>query len=235
MLGNAVRIAGCLGCLAAGLAGCAAPSVPPVLAFDRADYERVFEAAIESAREDGLEPVVADRDLGVIETAPRTAGSLVEPWRTDNADVEEMVAHTVNFERRRARFEFVPEGFAVPAPDPQGPSVGPAIPGSDRAEQRFDLMKAGGRIELRAWVYVDRAFLPNQSFGRWTLGETRYSTDPTQARRPDDPATAINTQWTPIGRDEPYEQRLMQRIHVLLADWRSDAADEAPTEAEPGH
>ena len=235
MLGNAVRIAGCLGCLAAGLAGCAAPPVPPVLAFDRADYERVFEAAIESAREDGLEPVVADRDLGVIETAPRTAGSLVEPWRTDNADVEEMVAHTVNFERRRARFEFVPEGFAVPAPDPQGPSVGPAIPGSDRAEQRFDLMKAGGRIELRAWVYVDRAFLPNQSFGRWTLGETRYSTDPTQARRPDDPATAINTQWTPIGRDEPYEQRLMQRIHVLLADWRSDAADEAPTEAEPGH
>ena len=235
MLGNAVRIAGCLGCLAAGLAGCAAPSVPPVLAFDRADYERVFEAAIESAREDGLEPVVADRDLGVIETAPRTAGSLVEPWRTDNADVEEMVAHTVNFERRRARFEFVPEGFAVPAPDPQGPSVGPAIPGSDRAEQRFDLMKAGGRIELRAWVFVDRAFLPNQSFGRWTLGETRYSTDPTQARRPDDPATAINTQWTPIGRDEPYEQRLMQRIQALLADWRSDAADEAPTEAEPGH
>jgi hypothetical protein len=235
VLGNAVRIAGCLGCLAAGLAGCAAPSVPPVLAFDRADYERVFEAAIESAREDGLEPVVADRDLGVIETTPRTAGSLVEPWRTDNADVEEMVAHTVNFERRRARFEFVPEGFAVPAPDPQGPSVGPAIPGSDRAEQRFDLMKSGGRIELRAWVYVDRAFLPNQSFGRWTLGETRYSTDPTQARRPDDPATAINTQWTPIGRDEPYEQRLMQRIHVLLADWRSDAADEAPTEAEPGH
>jgi hypothetical protein len=235
VLGNAVRIAGCLGCLAAGLAGCAAPSVPPVLAFDRADYERVFEAAIESAREDGLEPVVADRDLGVIETTPRTAGSLVEPWRTDNADVEEMVAHTVNFERRRARFEFVPEGFAVPAPDPQGPSVGPAIPGSDRAEQRFDLMKAGGRIELRAWVFVDRAFLPNQSFGRWTLGETRYSTDPTQARRPDDPATAINTQWTPIGRDEPYEQRLMQRIHALLADWRSDAADEAPTEAEPGH
>ena len=218
MLGSAVRIAGCLGCLAAGLAGCAAPPVPPVLAFDRADYERVFEAAIESAREDGLEPVVADRDLGVIETAPRTAGSLLEPWRTDNADVEEMVAHTVNFERRRARFEFVPEGFAVPAPDPRGPSVGPAIPGSDRAEQRFDLMKAGGRIELRAWVYVDRAFLPNQSFGRWTLGETRYSTDPTQARRPDDPATAINTQWTPIGRDEPYEQRLMQRIHVLLAE-----------------
>jgi hypothetical protein len=217
------------------LAGCAAAPVPPVLAFDRADYERVFEAAIESAREDGLEPVVADRDLGVIETAPRTAGSVVEPWRTDNAGVEEMLAHTVNFERRRARFEFVPEGFAAPVPDAQAPSLGPAIPGSDRAEQRFDLMKAGGRIELRAWVFVDRAFLPNQSFGRWTLGETRYSTDPTQARRPDDPGTAIDTKWTPIGRDEPYEQRLMQRIHALLAEWQAHDAGEARAEAVPGH
>ncbi|MFM9180275.1 MAG: hypothetical protein ACKOV8_03350 [Phycisphaerales bacterium] len=234
MPAHVVRIAGCLGCLAVGLAGCAAP-VPPVLAFDRADYERVFEAAIESAREDGLDPVVADRDLGVIETTPRTAGSVVEPWRTDNAGVEEMLAHTVNFERRRARFEFVPEGFAAPVPDPQAPSVGPAIPGSDRAEQRFDLMKAGGRIELRAWVYVDRAFLPNQSFGRWTLGETRYSIDPTQARRPDDPGTAIDTQWTPIGRDEPYEQRLMQRIHALLAEWQAHDAGEARAEAVPGH
>ena len=225
MSAYAIRILGCLGCVAVGLAGCAAP-VPPVLAFDRADYERVFEAAMESAREDGLDPVVADRDLGVIETLPRTAGSVVEPWRTDNAGIEEMIAHTVNFERRRARFEFVPEGFAAPVPDPQSPSVGPAIPGSDRAEQRFDLMKSGGRIELRAWVFVDRAFLPNQSFGRWTLGETRYSTDPTQARQPDDPGTAIDTQWTPIGRDEPYEQRLMQRIHALLA--------KAPPVAEAG-
>ena len=208
---------GCLlGGLTGGLAGCASP-VPPALAFDRADYERVFEAAMESAREDGLEPVVADRDLGVIETSPRTAGSVVEPWRTDSSGIEEMLAHTVNLERRRARFEFVPEGFAAPVPEPQSRSLGPAIPGSDRAEQRFDLAKAGGRIELRTWVFVDRAFLPNQSFGRWTLGETRYSTDPTQARRPDDPGTAIDTRWTPIGRDEPYEQRLNRRIHELLS------------------
>ena len=224
LTGATTRIA-CIGLLLGSLAGCATPA-PPVLAFDRADYERVFEAAMESAREDGLEPVVADRDLGVIETSPRTAGSVVEPWRTDNSGVEEMLAHTVNLERRRARFEFVPEGFAAPVPDPQSPSLGPAIPGSDRAEQRFDLVKAGGRIELRAWVFVDRAFLPNQSFGRWTLGETRYSTDPTQVRKPDDPGTAIDTQWTPIGRDEPYEQRLMQRIHELLA--------KAPPVAEAG-
>ena len=85
LTGATTRIA-CVGLLLGSLAGCATP-VPPVLAFDRADYERVFEAAMESAREDGLEPVVADRDLGVIETSPRTAGSVVEPWRTDNSGV----------------------------------------------------------------------------------------------------------------------------------------------------
>ena len=88
--------------------------MPAVIAFPRADYDRAFDAALEGARTDGLQPVVVDRALGVIETAPRTAGSFVEPWRTDNAGVEDTLAHTVNFERRRARIEFVPQGFVPP-------------------------------------------------------------------------------------------------------------------------
>jgi hypothetical protein len=167
------------------------------------------------------------RELGVIETAPRTAGSLVEPWRTDNAGFEDMLAHTVNFERRRARFEFMPEGFAAPIPEPSQASKGPAVPGSDAAEGRFGLLESNGRIEMRTWVFVDRSFRPNQSFGRWTLGETRYSTDPTQARQPGDDATQIATEWTPIGRDVPYEQRLLRRIGELLA-----TQPPAPTKAE---
>ncbi|MFM1936513.1 MAG: hypothetical protein RI990_1472, partial [Planctomycetota bacterium] len=30
--------------------------------------------------------------------------------------------------------------------------------------------------------------------------------------------TAINTEWTPIGRDVPYEERLMRRLRELLAE-----------------
>jgi hypothetical protein len=42
--------------LAAALAaGCAAP-VEPTLTFDRAEYDRMFDAALEAAREDGLDP-----------------------------------------------------------------------------------------------------------------------------------------------------------------------------------
>lgn len=203
--------------LAAALAaGCAAP-VEPTLTFDRAEYDRMFDAALEAAREDGLDPVVVDRGLGIIETAPRTAGSLLEPWRTDNAGFGDAVAHTVNHERRRARFEFVPEGFAAPVPDPSSASRGAALPGSDAAEARFDLAHATGRIEVRAQVFVDRGFRPNQSFGRWTLGETRYSQDPTQAKAAADDSTRSPTEWTPVGRDVPYEQRLMRRITEVAA------------------
>ena len=100
-------------CCCQWLTGCATEPVAPVLAMTHADYGRVFDAALEAARAEGMEPVVVDRELGVIETLPRTAGSLVEPWRTDNAGFDDMVAHTVNFERRRARFEFVPDSFAM--------------------------------------------------------------------------------------------------------------------------
>ena len=167
-------------------AACASDPVPAVVDLDRSEYDRAFDAALEVARRDGLEPVVVDRALGVIETDSRAAGSLLEPWRTDNAGLQDAVAHTVNYERRRARFEFVPEPFELPLPDPAGPSAGAAIPGTDRAERRFDLTAWKGQVQLRTWVMLDREHIPNQQIGRWTLGETRVSTDPTRAADPRD-------------------------------------------------
>ena len=207
------------------LAACAAEPVAPVLAMTHADYGRVFDAALEAARAEGLEPVVVDRELGVIETLPRTAGSVVEPWRTDNAGFDDMVAHSVNFERRRARFEFVPDTFAMDPPDLGVRSDGPPVAGSNRAQARFDLVHHDGAIEMRAWVYVDRGFVANRRIGHWTLGEANVATDPTKAQTPEDTSTRIPTEWTPIGRDVPYEQRLMSRIRALLATPGTEPAD----------
>ncbi len=217
------------------LVGCAADPAPPVLAFPRADYERVFDAAVETARVYRFRTVITDRELGVIETDARTAGSMLEPWRTDNDGIQDMMAHTVNFERRRVRFEFVPEAFSTPAPAADARAQGAAIPGSVRAEERFDLLTTKGTIELRAWVYVDRAFRPNQQIGRWTSGETHVSTDPTMTQDREDESTRIPTEWTPIGRDVPYEQRLMVSIRELLATPAPEAkADSAATAPTPG-
>jgi hypothetical protein len=183
-----------------------------VVDLDRSEYDRAFDAALEVARRDGLEPVVVDRSLGVIETTPRAAGSLLEPWRTDNDGLRESVAHTVNFERRRARFEFVPEPFELPMPQPASPSPGAALPGSDRAEGRVDLIAWKGPIQLRTWVMLDREFIPNQQIGRWTLGESRVSQDPTQVQDRRDSSSRTDARWTPIGRDVQYERRLTEGI-----------------------
>jgi len=183
-----------------------------VVDLDRSEYDRAFDAALEVARRDGLEPVVVDRSLGVIETTPRAAGSLLEPWRTDNDGLRDSVAHTVNFERRRARFEFVPEPFELPMPQPASPSPGAALPGSDRAEGRVDLISWKGPIQLRTWVMLDREFIPNQQIGRWTLGESRVSQDPTQVQDRRDSSSRTDARWTPIGRDVQYERRLTEGI-----------------------
>ena len=210
---------------AVACAACAPEPVPAVLSFPRSDYERAFDAALEAAKAQGLEPVVADRSLGVIETDARTAGSLLEPWRTDNDGLADALAHTVSFERRRARFEFVPEGFAAPEPTADAKAEGPAVAGSDRAERRLDLTRAEGVIELRAWVFVDRAFRANQQIGRWSLSEQRYAQDPADKPLPEDESTRAPTEWTPIGRDVPYERRLTARIVEAMAA--------APKPAEP--
>ena len=182
----------------------------------RGDYERAFEAALDAASRDGLEPVVVDRSLGIIETDSRAAGSFLEPWRTDNAGLADTMSHTVNFERRRARFEFVPEPFDAAIGDPATTIAGPALPGSERAERRFDLETWKGPVQMRTWVMVDRQFRPNQRFGTWSLRASSYSVDPLAAPDPKDPTTRAPTEWTPTGRDVQYERRLTARVMESL-------------------
>lgn len=199
------------------VAGCATPPQPPrVLTVQPEDYPAVFDAAVQAARDNGLHPVVMDRQTGVIESAPRHTGSLVEPWRLDNDGLADGLAQTINFQRRRLRVEFVPADFSLPAPDPNQPVPGAAIPGSTRAEERFDLTRARGPVEMRTWVYLEREFRPNQRIGNWTLSQTRISIDPLDVPDLRDATTRADERWTPIGRDEPYERRIMAQIQQIV-------------------
>ncbi len=192
-----------------------------------ADYHAAFDAATQVASSHGLRPVVMDRGTGIIETAPRSAGSLLEPWRTDNAGLSDTLAHTVNYERRRMRVEFVPAGTNLPEPDPSKPVHAAAIPGTDRANERFDLLTYSGTLEMRAWIYVERQFRPNQRIGSWTRGQTKYSTDPLDKADPEDTTTSAPGEWTPVGRDDAYERTVMAQIQHRLA------AAPAPTSPAP--
>lgn len=198
--------------------GCATVSKdgPRVLTFSSGDYSAAFDAAVHVAREHGLRPSIMDRETGIIETWPRHAGSLLEPWRTDNATFGETLTHTVNFERRRLRVEFVPADLSVPLPNPDDPTKAAAIPGSTRSNARLDLLKHDGPIEMRAWVYLEREFRPNQKIGDWTYSQTRYASDPVDIPDSRDTTTVAPGDWTPVGRDEAYERTLIAEIQRLL-------------------
>jgi len=135
-----------------------------------------------------MPPALRDRRSGVIETEAQIAGSVLEPWRTDNASAAQAVENTVAFQRRRARFEFTPAGFQEPP---------------------RDLTKVPDDLELRVWVFVERASTPGLRRSTWT----RSKTTTTQLVAPEgDTGPAPTTSWTPVTRDVAYERRLLAAV-----------------------
>lgn len=205
---------------------------PEVLTISPKDYPAAFAACMEQARDVGMPAIVADRTIGVIETRPRHIGSFMEPWRLDSDGIAQMAEATVQFERRRVRFEFVPVGFTLPAPSGAGRLTGPDIPGSTLAGERFDLENPTTDLELRAWVFIERGFTPGLKPGTWSLSLTTTWTDPitnAPSGDPRDESTRAPTTWTPIARDESMERTLLARVESQMMRERGAAADTAPS------
>jgi hypothetical protein len=197
------------------LGGCATePKGPDFLPVAHAQYERVFDAACEVARSEGLVPEITDRRAGSIETQPRAAGSLLEPWAWQDLTASEVVEGTFGFERRRARFEFVPAGFRPTPPEGTSPLAGPILPGSSRGAGA-DVMQPQGDLELRVSVSVERQFRPGYQGPAYTRSLGTFANDVTV--RDDPRALRDRSSWTPISRDERLERILLERIAARLA------------------
>jgi hypothetical protein len=204
-----------LAALALGATGCATSTGPAYVTVPGASYDVAFDAAVEAARQVGMPALVRDRRAGVIETDTRIAGSILEPWRTDNESLSQAFENTIAFQRRRARFEFVPAGFVEPADiDPDGPLTGVDLASGDAP--RFDLTRGGGDLELRVWVFIERADVPGVRRSTWARGLT------TRTRREGDDRNELwgggsDPTWTPVDRDAAFEQRLLASVERQLA------------------
>jgi len=222
------------------LSGCHSMASPDMLTISPQQYPAAFAACLDQARDAGMPAVLADRSIGIIETKPRHIGSLVEPWRLDSDGIGQMAEATVQYERRRVRFEFVPVGFTLPAPSGDEPLTGPLLPGSIADERRFDLEHPTTDLELRAWVFIERGFTPGLQPGTWSLSLTTTWTDMlrgNQARDPRDTTTRSQTTWTPIERDLAMERTLLLRVERQLAAAHEatpgTAASASPAESPP--
>lgn len=206
----------------ASMTGCASSKQARVessstITIEGVGYSTCFDQALLVARSAGMPPVLRDRAGGVVETAPRIAGSIFEPWRLDNSGLGEGIENTLNFQRRRARFEFVPAGFNPPPVRDSSVLSGPALPGSV-ADRTRDLRFHDGPIELRVWVYVERSFRPGVQNASWTRSMTSFSTDSID-RKTVGRTISDESRWTPVRRDRDYELRLInafkERVEAL--------------------
>jgi len=217
----ALALAGLLAQLLGGCAASGPESRPAGLEFASAGYEDLFERTLAVLREQGYEPARIDRRFGVIETAPRPAGSLVEPWRWIGAAESDPVAATVQYQRRIVRAEFRPveqEDAAAP-PDRGGlPPVAASDPSSDAAADvspwadpllvwPFVPAEHPGRLRLELACMIEEARQPGRRIETTSLSDTSTTRDPALAARGIPPRF-----WTAVRRDHVVEEDLLALI-----------------------
>ena len=196
--------------------GCATAKGPEYLTVNASEYSSVFAAAGEVSTRQGMPPLVNDLVGGVIEGRPRLAGSLIEPWRAESSSVNQLAESSINTQRRRVRFEFLPIEFKPNEPTGEGVLQGPIVPGSTMDEVRsVDLINHQGEIEVRVWVYVERKFQPYLQRNTWSRVGTDFAEGPADDV-PDDGSTRSQSLWTPVGRDKAMERRLLSQLSSRL-------------------
>jgi hypothetical protein len=195
-------------------------------------YDICFEEVIQIASDSGMPAIVRDRAGGLVETSPRLCGSVFEPWRQDNADFGETIENTIALQRRRARFEFVPANFVPPPLSDPSVLDGSPLPGSTN-DTLFDLRSYEGVLELRVWVYIERAFTPGLRNGTWSRSQLSFSSDPLAPERLklESGATVDLSRWTPLRRDTAYEQRLVEVIRTRFS--KLSAGEPDPESVKP--
>lgn len=180
-------------------------------------YDQAFDAAQRATRGEGMPPLLADRSGGVIESRPRLAGSIMEPWRLDHGSVDQWAASTVHKQRRRVRFEFLPIEFVPPESFGEDELVGPPVPGSEEDLVRTtNLCTFDGPIEVRVWVWIEREQRAGLRRSTWTRQGRSYATNPLDTVTPDDGTTRSPGVWTPVERDVVMEQRLLADVAESL-------------------
>jgi hypothetical protein len=219
--------------------GCASsPDGPAFVTVPHTRYDAAFDAACQATREAGLVPMLVDREAGVIETAPRFAGSVIEPWTWGEMTASDVVEGTLGFERRLARVEFIPVGVAPAAPEGTAPLAGPVLPGSERGVGA-DMTKVAGDVEIRVTVSVERRFEPGYQGSPYTraLGSYwREAAPKARSRAEADASRSVPrdlSRWTAVARDERLERVLAADIAARLTEPSPPAQANAQPEAQP--
>jgi hypothetical protein len=204
----------------AALTGCTTWQGPTEITIPVGQYDRSMQTAVDTLNRLGYRCTVIDREAGVVDTDPLRAGSLVEPWRTDNASLSDAAANTVSPRRRQVRLSWTPVGVEQPLAEPATLS-GPELPGSRSPSARADRGKEP--LILRALVSLEQQYTPGDRISTYSASLSSGFSEPRAATEgPVDRGT-----WTPVGRDEATEQRILGLIERALTP-EAAASDKNP-------
>ena len=139
-----------------------------------------------------------------------------ERWAPDEESLSRTMEQPIPCQLRRGRFEFTPAGFR-PREPAEAPLTGPDLFAQREAE--VDLSRLAGPLELRVWVYVERAYSPGLRRSTWT----RARTTRTRIVPAEDEEALPSRYWTPVHRDQAYERRLLGAVQSALAQRQRSA------------
>ena len=191
------------------ITSCSTAKGPDVVVLTSQSYALAFDAAIQSAKEEGFQPVFLDRRSGTISTKPLIGGSILEPWKPKGSNPRQSLENTLALQRRTAKFEFVP----VTAPTGDN-YVSTQLSGPDLlAPSTMDLTTYDGSVELRVWVFVDRHYtqgkqVSTSSFRGANVSKTLSANDNWEQ--------IPESFWTPIARDVSKERTLLKHVEQSL-------------------
>lgn len=170
------------------VAGCsqAVPDVSNPIPIATAEYDRVFDAAVMVLRDEHFVVARKDRRFGVVTTEPRTAASVFEPWHTDNSTAAQTTASTLNFDRRTVRV-----------------MINPAA----------ETASGDGEYQLQVQVTLDRRHHPTRVLNTAAMGSVGVGHREATDYKPLLTETGVEESfWSPVGRDELLEKRLLAEI-----------------------
>ncbi|MBI1372819.1 MAG: hypothetical protein GC159_08675 [Phycisphaera sp.] len=179
------------------------------IAIGTNEYDQVFDATVDVLRDKRYVVDRKDRRFGVVTTEPRIAASVFEPWYDDNSTGHQVAEASLNHERRTIRVEIQP----VKAADDSGAIT--------------------DRYQLFVQVDMDRRHNPPQTLNSAALGRMSIQ----QSRRINRPLLTERgiekVEWSPIGRDELLEQRLVEEILHRAVGFVAKPVEPTPEPATP--
>ena len=178
------------------IGGCTAPlaRTHDVIEIDRAEYSRVYNAAIMVLREQGFPIDRQDFRFGVITTKPISSPTILEPWNTSNRTMGLAMESTINEQQRRVRVTL----------EPQGEIGGSAYVESEAESSRHHfIMRVEAQIERRQQPV---GYLTRSTAGHRVLRMTKKNPHEYAHRG------IPGSYWQPIGRDPYLEQHLTAAI-----------------------